>query len=290
MEIVSEWWGGFELRITVTNTGTASMSNYRVSFALGVGNSISGAVWNGQLVAGTAYVVEPTQTTSTLAPGETFSFGLNGVGAASRVPLVAMVSIALGPFQESCVQPTAPPTQPPSPCSNPSPSTPVTTVYYQMTRLGWLFPTSAHDLLQLLPDANQRQYRIILAFQAATANGGISNGAAGSFNSFLEQPTRAREFVAALRACNRQVLVSVGGAKGYSTGWDNLKTTQDVETFAANVKSFVQDYGFDGVDVDFEVPEAKVTATLGLTSSRSLKEFPAPRPSTTSSRTSASRC
>lgn len=290
MEVASEWWGGFQLQISVTNTGLEPMSNYRVSFALGVNNTISGPVWNGQLVAGTAYVVAPAQATSSLVPGETFSFGLNGVGAASRVPLDVMVSIALGPFQESCVKPTSPPTQPPSSCTDPSPSTPITTVYYQMTRIGWLFPTSVQDILQLLPDTNQRQYRIILTFQAATANGGISNGAAGSFNSFLEQPTRAKQFVAALKACNRKVLVSVGGAKGYSTGWDNLKTTQDVDTFASNVKSFVQYYDFDGVDVDFEVCKGSRRSDSGLTCFRSSKECPAARSSTTSCRIFASRC
>ncbi len=51
--------------------------------------------------------------------------------------------------------------------------------------------------------------------------------------------TASAAFVAQLRSSNRRVLVALGGAKGYSTGWSYLTGATETARFATSLRSFV---------------------------------------------------
>lgn len=54
--------------------------------------------------------------------------------------------------------------------------------------------------------------------------------------------------IVALKAAGKPVLVSIGGANGHI----ELTTDAQRETFVAGIISIVEQYGFDGIDIDFE--------------------------------------
>ena len=52
------------------------------------------------------------------------------------------------------------------------------------------------------------------------------------------------------------LLISVGGWAGSRGFYTMLDTDQGIETFANSCVDFIRDYGFDGVDIDFEYPSS----------------------------------
>jgi hypothetical protein len=137
-----------------------------------------------------------------------------------------------------------------------------------MTSIGYLTATTAQQsILSLLPDTATRSYTIVLTFACAQSGGTLKpDGAAGSFATFVSQPDAAKQFVAQLRSTNRRVVVAVGGAKGYSTGFEYLNTAQEIATFASSLKAFVDQFSFDGVDLDFEELEGVAKSDPSYTS------------------------
>ncbi|MGL4992212.1 MAG: glycosyl hydrolase family 18 protein [Sarcina sp.] len=53
-----------------------------------------------------------------------------------------------------------------------------------------------------------------------------------------------------------QLLISVGGWAGSRGFYTMLDTDEGIETFAESCVEFIREYGFDGVDIDFEYPSA----------------------------------
>ncbi|GLW31793.1 cellulose binding domain-containing protein [Actinoplanes regularis] len=84
--VVNSWQGGFQAEVTVSNTGSAATTGWRVSWTLPAGQSIS-QVWNGSLTTGggTATVTNATYNGS-LAPGAGTTFGLLANGNAANTP------------------------------------------------------------------------------------------------------------------------------------------------------------------------------------------------------------
>ncbi|MGL4740656.1 MAG: glycosyl hydrolase family 18 protein [Sarcina sp.] len=55
---------------------------------------------------------------------------------------------------------------------------------------------------------------------------------------------------------NVDLLISIGGWAGSRGFYTMLDTDQGIETFANSCVDFIREYGFDGVDIDFEYPSA----------------------------------
>ena len=52
-----------------------------------------------------------------------------------------------------------------------------------------------------------------------------------------------------------KILLSVGGAAAGTAGFEHVSGTPDLrQEFAANVVDFVDQHGFDGIDIDWEYP------------------------------------
>jgi lysophospholipase L1-like esterase len=76
--IVNQWPGGFQATVTVTNSGTAPVSAWHVSFALGSGQSVS-QFWSAALTqTGPSVVATNLSYNGSLAPGAATSFGFLG--------------------------------------------------------------------------------------------------------------------------------------------------------------------------------------------------------------------
>ncbi|GAA2688105.1 cellulose binding domain-containing protein [Actinoplanes palleronii] len=91
--VVNSWQGGFQAEITVSNTGTAAVTGWRVSWTPPAGQAVS-QVWNGSLTStgGTVTVTNATYNGS-VAPGASVTFGLLATGdAATTPPLTCAVS------------------------------------------------------------------------------------------------------------------------------------------------------------------------------------------------------
>jgi chitinase len=63
-------------------------------------------------------------------------------------------------------------------------------------------------------------------------------------------PDQLKADIAALKSQGRKVMISLGGGGEYF----KLDDARDIPNFVSSVTSIVSEYGFDGVDIDFEAP------------------------------------
>jgi chitinase len=74
-------------------------------------------------------------------------------------------------------------------------------------------------------------------------------------------PIWAQAAVDAAQAANRKAIMMIGGA-GTITGWRGAASAANRATFVANLLDLVDDYGADGLDLDWEPIEAQDRAPL----------------------------
>ncbi|MFI7438263.1 glycosyl hydrolase family 18 protein [Micromonospora haikouensis] len=119
-----DWGTGHETRVTVTNGSAASVSTWRIEFDLPAGTTISSA-WDADVTnSGNHWVAVKKSWAGPLAPGATFSWGYNGTGA-YKAPLNCTINGA--PCGGGTTPTTAPPTTAPpttAPPTTPPPTTP----------------------------------------------------------------------------------------------------------------------------------------------------------------------
>jgi chitinase len=63
-------------------------------------------------------------------------------------------------------------------------------------------------------------------------------------------PEQLKADVAALKSQGKKVMISLGGGGEYF----KLDDTRDIPNFVSSITSILSDYGFEGVDIDFETP------------------------------------
>lgn len=106
-------------------------------------------------------------------------------------------------------------------------------------------------------DVNQVQYgkltHINYAFLLPTGTGGLQA---------IENPSKLQSLVSAAHANNVKVLISVGGWNdGNDSGFEGLAANSTYRNnFVNNMISFVNQYGLDGVDIDWEYPDPGASA------------------------------
>ncbi|MET8094560.1 glycosyl hydrolase family 18 protein [Micromonospora sp. NPDC005220] len=114
-----DWGTGHETKVTVTNGSSATVTTWRIEFDLPSGTTISSA-WDADVTSsGNHYVAVKKSWAGPLAPGASFSWGYNGTGA-YKAPLNCTVNGA------ACGGGTTPPTTTP-PTTTPPTTTPPTT-------------------------------------------------------------------------------------------------------------------------------------------------------------------
>ncbi|MFC8620569.1 glycosyl hydrolase family 18 protein [Micromonospora purpureochromogenes] len=122
-----DWGTGHETRVTVANGSSASVDTWRIEFDLPSGTTIS-SFWDADVTSsGNHYVAVKKSWAGPLGPGASFSWGYNGTGA-YKAPLNCTVNGA--PCGGGSTPPpttTAPPTTTPpttTPPTTPPPTTP----------------------------------------------------------------------------------------------------------------------------------------------------------------------
>jgi chitinase len=75
-----------------------------------------------------------------------------------------------------------------------------------------------------------------------------ASGSTISFTPFSETPAQFAADISTLHNQGKKVLLSIGGATETIT----LSTSGDVSNFVSSVSSIIHQYGFDGIDIDFE--------------------------------------
>ncbi|MGC5289368.1 glycosyl hydrolase family 18 protein [Micromonospora sp. DT231] len=127
-----DWGTGHETRVTVTNGSSAAVATWRIEFDLPSGTTISSA-WDADVTSsGNHYVAVKKSWAGGLAPGASFSWGYNGSGA-YKAPLNCTVNGApcgggtpTSPPTTSAPT-TAPPTTAPPTTAPPTTAPPTTT-------------------------------------------------------------------------------------------------------------------------------------------------------------------
>jgi chitinase len=119
----SDWGGGHEVRVTVTNGTDASISTWRVEFDLPAGTTIS-SFWDADVVrTGNHYVATKKSWAGPLAPGAAQTWGYIGTGA-FRAPTNCTVNGGSCGGGGTPTTPPTPTTAPPTPTATPTSSPP----------------------------------------------------------------------------------------------------------------------------------------------------------------------
>jgi hypothetical protein len=111
-------------------------------------------------------------------------------------------------------------------------------------------------------DVNSVQYskltHINYAFLLPTATGGLQS---------IENPSKLQSLVSLAHANGVKVMISVGGwNNGDDSGFETLAGNSGYRnTFVTNMINFVNQYGLDGVDIDWEYPDAGTSANNYVT-------------------------
>lgn len=111
-------------------------------------------------------------------------------------------------------------------------------------------------------DVNTVQYskltHINYAFLLPTSTGGIQS---------IENPSKLQSLVSLAHSNGVKVMISVGGwNNGDDSGFETLAGNSSYRsTFVTNMINFVNQYGLDGVDIDWEYPDAGTSANNYVT-------------------------
>lgn len=123
---VNDWGSGFEGRYTITNSGSTTLTSWRVEFDLPAGTTI-GTYWEAQLArSGQHYTFTNQSWNGTVTPGASVSFGFIGNGSGSPINCTLNGQpCAGGPSPTTPAPTTAPPTTAPPTTPPPTGITPV---------------------------------------------------------------------------------------------------------------------------------------------------------------------
>ncbi|MEU7713951.1 glycosyl hydrolase family 18 protein [Micromonospora chalcea] len=125
---VQDWGTGHEGRVTVTNGTSSTVNGWRIEFTLPSGTSISSS-WDADITrSGDRYVAVNKSWASTLAPGASFSWGYNGTGG-YKAPVSCTInggSCTGGGTPTTTAPTTAPPTTAPPTTAPPTTAPPTT--------------------------------------------------------------------------------------------------------------------------------------------------------------------
>lgn len=275
----SDWGTGWEGRYTITNGGAATITSWSLAFDLPAGTAV-GTYWDALLTSsGQRFTFTNRSWNGTLAPGAGTSFGFiaTGPGSPANCTLngVACGGTAPTPTPTATPRPTtAPPTTPPPttrppttapPTSRPPTSVPPSTTAppppptttppatglprHFLTGYWHNFDNAAVELR--LRDVPTEYDVVAVAFAEATATPGavtfgIDPGLSASLGGYTDAQFKAD--IATLHSRGKKVIISVGG----ETGRVAVDDAASAAAFSASVHTLIQEYGFDGVDIDLE--------------------------------------
>ncbi|MFT6715701.1 MAG: chitinase [Saprospiraceae bacterium] len=99
-----------------------------------------------------------------------------------------------------------------------------------------------------LTDVDSRYNVLMLSFLEAYTDGAQDNNVVGDLEFTPFDNSQLIADIATVQAEGKTVVISIGGANGSF----KLNNITDKNTFVSKVKSFIQTYGVDGIDIDLE--------------------------------------
>ncbi|MGI5145364.1 chitinase [Plantactinospora sp. CA-294935] len=245
----SDWGSGWEGKYTVTNGGTSTINGWSVAFDLPAGTTM-GSYWDALLTSsGQRHTFTNRSWNGSIAPGASVSFGFLATGSGSPANCTLNGAACGGG-----TNPTTPPTtQPPTtqPPTTPPPTNPPTSGLPKHFLTGYWhnFDNPAVELR--LRDVPAEYDVIAVAFAEATGTPGavtfgIDPGLSASVGGYTNADFTAD--VRTVKARGKKVILSVGGETGRVAVNDAASATN----FSNSVHGLIQQYGFDGVDIDLE--------------------------------------
>jgi chitinase len=253
----SDWGSGWEGKVTITNGGAAAITSWTLVFDLPVGTTV-GTYWDAlHTVAGQRHTFTNRDWNGRVAPGASVSFGFLGSGAGSPTNCTLNGAACGGQPTPTSAPPTsAPPTTAPPTTAPPTtapPTTPPPTndglPKHFLTGYWHNFDNPAVELR--LRDVPAEYDLVAVAFADATSvpgqvTFGIDPGLSASLGGYTDAQFKAD--VATLHQRGKKVIISIGGETGRVTVNDAASAT----ALSNSLYQLIQEYGFDGVDIDLE--------------------------------------
>lgn len=266
IKVTSDWGTGRNVDLSVTNTGTAAITSWNLSLPWA---SSSVSMWNatGSVVGGTLSVTNASWN-GRLAPGATATVGMTDTGAFTIPASCTSPAGSCQVVSSGIVMPTSLPTATATPTATPTPTaTYVTKVdaYTGSRKVIAYYPAWA---------TYARNYQVfdIPAQKLTTINyafANISNGRCVLGDSYADtdkafagdswdQGALRGNFnqLQILKAANPrlQTMISIGGWTWSQNFAVAAATETSRKAFASSCVAFMKQYGFDGIDIDWEYP------------------------------------
>ncbi|MEV4759623.1 cellulose binding domain-containing protein [Micromonospora sp. NPDC049559] len=252
----SDWGTGWEGKYTITNPGPTTITTWTLTLDLPTGTTI-GTYWDTQLTTtGTHHTFTNRTYNGTLTPGTSTSFGFNATGPGTPTNCTINNQPCAGGTTPTTPPATTPPPTTPPP-TTPPPTTPPPTSPPPNTGLPKHFLTGywhnfVNPAVELrLRDVPNDYDLVAVAFAEATGTpGAVAFGVDAGLSAALGGYTDAdfRADVQTLHARGKKVILSVGGEAGRVAVNDATSATN----FSNTMAGLIQQYGFDGVDIDLE--------------------------------------
>ncbi|TNH22926.1 chitinase [Micromonospora orduensis] len=253
-----DWGTGHETKVTITNGSSATVTTWRIEFDLPSGTTVSSA-WDADVTSsGNHYVAVKKSWAGALAPGASFSWGYNGTGA-YKAPLNCTINGA------ACGGGTTPPTTTP-----PNPGGKKVVGYFAE----WGVYARNYHVKNIQTSGSAAKLTHILYAFGNTTGGRCAIGdsyadyekaytAADSVDGVADtwdQPLRGSfNQLRKLKQMNPHLKV-IWSFGGWTWSGGFTQAAQNPAAFAESCYNLVEDPRwadvFDGIDVDWEYPNA----------------------------------
>jgi len=120
-----------------------------------------------------------------------------------------------------------------------------------------------------LKDIDDRYNVLMLSFLEADKDGAQDNNVVGDLEFTPYNNAEIIADIATVQAEGKTVIVSIGGANGSF----KLNNVSDKNTFVSLVKTFIQTYGVDGIDIDLERQAYMCTPSGSLSSPAAYHQY-----------------
>lgn len=236
---MGDWGGGFQGEILVRNL-SAQAGSWSIEFDLPANIS---SLWNGQVAerVGNHYRVTPASWSASLAPGAQASIGFIASPGGAQVSNLKVITEG------------APPSPTPSPTPTASP-TPPTAGNGNLKIVGYFPEWGIYDRNFQVAQIPASSLNVVnYAFADISAAGEVT-----LFDRWaaVDKPNANFAELRKLKQSNPGLLtmISVGGWTLSGRFSDVALTPASRQHFASSAVNFAVQYGFDGVDIDWEYP------------------------------------